>query len=286
LLGLIFREMFTFRPLPRTVPPDLFSQEQGARVFHRVTQATLEPVDRLNAEAVSLLTPRRGTVLDLGCGTGRFLIHLSKCRPDLRLIGVERSQPMIALGRAAVHTEGLTERIDIRWGDMGRWGDVVTERPDTLVSMFALHDVPNPGDLSAALRALAWGQEVFGSALWVFDFARPRNASTLVDYSNVFLRGAPPVHHELTRHSLAGAWSRGELKEAASTAGLLVREHLVSRLMRLFQAMWHGSRKGRPLRRVAHPLTGPKGENLKALHALFGQWRIEADESGDWATGG
>lgn len=54
-------------------------------------EGPITPVYHFAARAVSLLVPRNGLVIDLGCGTGRFLTHLATLRPDLRGLGFDLS---------------------------------------------------------------------------------------------------------------------------------------------------------------------------------------------------
>ena len=59
--------------------------------------------DRLLAE----MAVRPGeTVLEIGCGTGRNLLHLARLHPGARLIGVEPSAAMLETARAAVTRAG------------------------------------------------------------------------------------------------------------------------------------------------------------------------------------
>ncbi len=47
------------------------------------------------------------SVLDLGCGTGRNLIRLSRLRPDLRLCGVDASAAMLETARVKIGRAGI-----------------------------------------------------------------------------------------------------------------------------------------------------------------------------------
>jgi hypothetical protein len=99
-------------------------------------------------------------------------------------------------------------------------------------------------DLVAVFRELAWAQVVWGSAFWMFDFARPKADHTCRDYSRIFLRGAPDLHHDTTDRALRAAWTPEELREAARRAGLRVDGGGPSRVMPLFQSLWAGPLRG------------------------------------------
>lgn len=70
--------------------------------------------DRLIAE---LAPPIGGTVLELGCGTGRNLILAARTYPDARFYGVDISEEMLITARANVEKVGLSPRIRLAQGD-------------------------------------------------------------------------------------------------------------------------------------------------------------------------
>ena len=48
----------------------------------------------------------RGTVLELGCGTGRNLLHVTKRYPTARLYGVDISREMLGVAQRSLHRSG------------------------------------------------------------------------------------------------------------------------------------------------------------------------------------
>jgi len=57
-----------------------------------------------------------GPVIELGVGTGRIAIPIAKARVDI--IGVDSSEGMLAVARAAAAAEGVADRLDLRAGDL------------------------------------------------------------------------------------------------------------------------------------------------------------------------
>ena len=49
-----------------------------------------------------LAPPPGGTVLEIGCGTGRNLISAARAWPEARLFGIDISEAMLATARAKV----------------------------------------------------------------------------------------------------------------------------------------------------------------------------------------
>jgi len=60
----------------------------------------LVPLYHFNVLAMSRLLPQNGFVVDLACGSGRFLVRLATGRPDIACIGIELSAGMFELAEA------------------------------------------------------------------------------------------------------------------------------------------------------------------------------------------
>lgn len=61
--------------------------------------------------------PPGGTVLELGCGTGRNLIAAARAHPGARFFGVDVSAAMLETARGKIERAGLTERITLAQAD-------------------------------------------------------------------------------------------------------------------------------------------------------------------------
>lgn len=70
--------------------------------------------DRLIDE---LKIPAGGTVLEIGCGTGRNLIQVARRYPHARLYGFDISAMMLETARASITRAGLADRITVAQGD-------------------------------------------------------------------------------------------------------------------------------------------------------------------------
>jgi ubiquinone/menaquinone biosynthesis C-methylase UbiE len=71
---------------------DTYESFWGRRFFDRIHQATLD----LIAQGEEI---RPGTVLDVGCGTGRLLRAAARRWPGVRLIGVDPAEAMVSVAR-------------------------------------------------------------------------------------------------------------------------------------------------------------------------------------------
>jgi len=61
--------------------------------------------------------PTNGSVLEVGCGTGRNLIAVARAYPTAQLSGLDISEVMLATARAHVARAGLADRITLAQGD-------------------------------------------------------------------------------------------------------------------------------------------------------------------------
>lgn len=70
--------------------------------------------DRLLDE---LRPPTGGTILEIGCGTGRNLILAAKRYPNAKLYGFDISSEMLKTARASIERHGYSDRITVAEGD-------------------------------------------------------------------------------------------------------------------------------------------------------------------------
>lgn len=64
-----------------------------------------------------LAPPVGGTVLEIGCGTARNLLHVAKRYPTTRIFGLDVSEEMLKTARASISRNGLADRISIAQAD-------------------------------------------------------------------------------------------------------------------------------------------------------------------------
>jgi S-adenosylmethionine-diacylgycerolhomoserine-N-methlytransferase len=64
-----------------------------------------------------LAVPIGGTVLEIGCGTGRNLIALAEIYPSAQLYGIDISSEMLETAKRAADKAGVGNRIAFALGD-------------------------------------------------------------------------------------------------------------------------------------------------------------------------
>ena len=118
-----------------------------------------------------LQPPKGGTVLEIGCGTGRNLIAAARAAPDARYFGIDISEAMLETARAKVARAGLSDRITLAQGDATAFDAQAlfgVERFDRIFQSYTLSMIP---DWQGALREGA-GKLAEGGRLDVVDFGQ------------------------------------------------------------------------------------------------------------------
>lgn len=116
-----------------------------------------------------LAPPSAGTVLEIGCGTGRNLVLAARRYPDVRLFGFDISPAMLETAARSIERAGLTRRITLAQADAAhfRAADMFeTAQFDRVFVSYALSMIPPWRE--ALLRA--WEHVAPGGSLHIVDF--------------------------------------------------------------------------------------------------------------------
>ena len=142
--------------------------------------------------------PARGTVLELGCGTGRNIALAARRYPDARFFGLDISAEMLETASKAITREGLSGRVVLARGDATDFDAKAlfgVERFDRIFVSYSLSMIPGwEKTVAAALAALAPG-----GSLHVVDFGQQEG---LPAWFRGLLRGWLRKFHVSPRESL------------------------------------------------------------------------------------
>ena len=117
-----------------------------------------------------LAVPPSGTVLEIGCGTARNLLHIARSYPTARCFGVDVSPAMLQTARASIKREGAGDRVQVQIADATCFDPASVfgvEHFDRVVISYALSMIPGWKDVlqnSAKLLAPK-------GALYIVDFS-------------------------------------------------------------------------------------------------------------------
>ncbi len=122
--------------------------------------------DRLIAR---LNVPQGGTVLEVGCGTGRNLIAVAKRYPTATLFGLDISEEMLTTARAKVAAAGFADRITLKQADATDFDPLAlfgVAHFDRVFFSYTLSMIP---DWRAAIGQ---GAKATGGAMHLVDFGQ------------------------------------------------------------------------------------------------------------------
>ncbi|RWO80173.1 MAG: class I SAM-dependent methyltransferase [Mesorhizobium sp.] len=142
--------------------------------------------------------PSGGTVLELGCGTGRNIVLAARLYPDARFFGLDISAEMLETATAAIAREGLSGRVKLARGDATDFDAKALfsiESFDRIFASYSLSMIPGwEKTISAALAALSPG-----GSLHVVDFGQQE---ALPRWIRALLRGWLRKFHVEPREAL------------------------------------------------------------------------------------
>ena len=155
--------------------------------------------------------PPEGTVLEIGCGTGRNLVLTSRHYPDARLFGLDISSEMLRSAAGSLAKEGIAERAKLSLGDATDFDAFALfgrDRFDRVFISYALSMIPGWE------RAVAQGLECLApsGSLHIVDFG---SQERLPGWFRSMLRGWLAKFHVSPRDTL-----HGELTKQATFAGM------------------------------------------------------------------
>lgn len=251
MLSILIRENLISGILARRPEENLVMETQDqVDAWHKqgANDGPITPIYHLNALTCSYLAPFRSTVIDLGCGSGRYSAYLARQRPDLRIIGFDLSEPMVETGNAVLKEEGLDGRVELRQGDMTAFSRELPAETGLINCLFAIHHLPDLREVEQCLTEIREASEKTGCSFLIFDLVRPRHEATTIDYPQVFTPDAPEAFRLDSTNSLVAAYSHAELKRALERVfGRSMVKATRSRLLPLYQAFWRGD-NGRHIR--------------------------------------
>lgn len=142
--------------------------------------------------------PPGGTVLELGCGTGRNIILAARHYPDARFYGLDISAEMLETASAAIAREGLLDRVTLAQGDATAFDARALFGRNSFDRVFVSYSLSMiPGwekTVSAALAALSPN-----GSLHIVDFGQQEG---LPGWFRTLLRGWLRKFHVSPRESL------------------------------------------------------------------------------------
>jgi len=184
-------------------------------LMNRLMTARMDVAWRQRAADLLGALPAGATVLDVGTGTADLALAVARRWPGVRVLGVDPSPEMLALGEAKVARAGLAGRVGLVRGDA-----LALPCPDgscaAVVSAFTLRNV---ADLSRALgemrRAVAPG-----GAVLCLELSQPRAPGFRPLFRFYFTRLVPILGALIARNRAAYTYLPQSVDAFLSPEGL------------------------------------------------------------------
>jgi demethylmenaquinone methyltransferase/2-methoxy-6-polyprenyl-1,4-benzoquinol methylase len=182
--------------------------------LNRLLSAGRDRAWRREAVAATAL-PRQGILLDVCTGTADVALEAARQFPDARIVGVDFSRPMIALGAAKIGRARLTDRVrlEVAQAEALPFSDGSF---NAVTVAFGLRNVPD------RLRGLCEMRRVLrpGGRAVILEFTTPPGALLRHAYLWYFHRVLPQIGRLVSGHPSAYSYLPASVADFPSPEGL------------------------------------------------------------------
>lgn len=183
-------------------------------LLNHLLSAGRDRVWRREAVAATALPPR-GILLDVCTGTADMALEAARQFPDARIVGVDFSRPMIALGTAKVERARLSDRISLQVAPAEAL-PFPDDSFDAATVAFGLRNVP---DRLRGLREMRRVLRPGGHAV-ILEFTTPPNPLFRGVYLWYFHCMLPRIGRLVSGHPSAYSYLPATVSDFPSTQGL------------------------------------------------------------------
>jgi len=148
--------------------------------------------------ARSVQVPQDGIVLDLATGTAELAMAICSHHPGVRVVGLDFSPSMLAIGQSKVRSRGLEGRIGLSLGDARRL-PLKSGSMDGATMAFGIRNIEERRDVLVEIRRVLKA----GARLWIMEFDCPDQPVLGRLYRFYFDYIMPPLGNWLSRTNYA-----------------------------------------------------------------------------------
>lgn len=152
---------------PRKPNIEGLDSPEVAKAFEKMTNFL--PFRLLRKKVLSKLKDfnPKGTLVDIGCGSGNLIIQIAKSFPDLNLIGIDISSDILEFAKKQALDRDLGKRIEFKIGNVEKI-PFSNESIDFIISTLSLHHWVNPVKVFNEIHRVLKRD----GTLLIFDFRR------------------------------------------------------------------------------------------------------------------
>jgi ubiquinone/menaquinone biosynthesis C-methylase UbiE len=183
--------------LPRVLEPEVMDSPGEARDYDAMDHAT---VNRAFVADFLAAWDGQGPVLDVGTGTAQIPIELCRQAPAARVVAIDLSEAMLAVGRENVARAGLNGRVRLEARDAktlpcaaGAFGAVISNS--------IVHHIPEPATVLAEMVRVT----APGGLLFVRDLLRPADGAAVRHLVQAYAGQANAHQRQMFEDSLRAA---------------------------------------------------------------------------------
>ena len=135
-------------------PAKFFDRDRAVSYDQRIRKAIpgYEDLHSMGATFLQLHLPQEARILVVGAGTGAEILSLSAASPQWQLTGVDPAADMIAIARAAVGANNLSDRVQLHIGFTHELP--ASETYDAATLMLVMHFVADDGEKLQLLQSI------------------------------------------------------------------------------------------------------------------------------------
>ncbi|MBQ2783755.1 MAG: bifunctional demethylmenaquinone methyltransferase/2-methoxy-6-polyprenyl-1,4-benzoquinol methylase UbiE [Alistipes sp.] len=134
-------------------------------------------------------------VMDMATGTGDLAIAMARRIKDVRILGIDLSEEMLAVARQKIESEGVSDSIEVKKGDAENLTFVDSETMDAATVAFGVRNFENlEKGLAEIYRTLRTGGKLI-----VLEFSIPRNPLVRWVYAQYSHRLLPRIGAMLSK---------------------------------------------------------------------------------------
>ncbi|WP_200173584.1 class I SAM-dependent methyltransferase [Ectothiorhodospira shaposhnikovii] len=209
VLLVALREVITRQRAPRRTEPDLIMADpEQVAAYTRAGRedGVMAPVYHFHAAQVCDVIRPGDTVLDLACGPATQLALVARLNPDVRFIGVDLSEEMLARAREHIAEQQL-DNIEFRHGSIDALDFLEAKSVDAVMSTMALHHLPDEETLSSTFNEISRVLKPDGG-LYLVDFGHLKSPRSIEYFANQYADRQPDLFTEDYRNSLWAAFPK------------------------------------------------------------------------------